>query len=124
MAFKISSVEHFLALVVHDVKIGAQKTDAFLQKEEPKILNGMQLGAAIASAVDPGAAPTIAVVERASEYSLGKLLGAVATADAAAEQNGLSVTLDAQEVQDFKAFLATLTPAIMAKIGTQTIKAA
>ena len=110
------SVAHFLATVSHDVLVGARAVEHALAANEQKIDKTIELAAQIVSAVDPALAPVASLVQRGAEAALGEVLSAIAKADAAAEQDGLNVTLDAETVKEFKALFAQLSPTIRVKL--------
>lgn len=99
MSFSISSIEHGIATLAHDVVKGAHAVDAFLQKAAAKGNAAAPVIESLTAIVDPAAVP----FERAAFAALGIIAKAAGEADSAAAAKGLSVTLDQQSWADFKA---------------------
>lgn len=95
----ITSIEHALATLAHDVVKGAKAVDTFLQKAAVKATAAAPTIEALTAMVDPAAVP----FERAAFAALGLVAKAAGDADAAAAAKGLTITLDQQAWADFKA---------------------
>ena len=95
----ITSIEHGIAALAHDVVKGAKAVDAFLQKAVAKGAAAAPTIEALTAMVDPAAVP----FERAAFAALGLIAKAAGDADAAAAAKGLTITLDQQAWADFKA---------------------
>jgi len=98
--FGFASVGHFFASVFHDIHVG-------LQFVEKKALPAIEAAAPIIEGITGLIDPPAVILERAAFQALGVVTAAVSSADAAAVQNGLNISLDAQAVADFKALIAT-----------------
>lgn len=95
----ITSIEHGISTLAHDVVKGAHAVDAFLQKAVVKGAAAAPTIEALTAMVDPAAVP----FERAAFAALGLIAKAAGDADAAAAAKGLTITLDQQAWADFKA---------------------
>lgn len=105
MSFKISSIEHALAVAAEDVVKGAKAVDAFIQKVAAIGTKNQALIENLTGLVDPQAVP----IERAAFAALGLIAKAAADADVATAAKGLSISLDEQTLADFKAIYADLS---------------
>ena len=105
MSFKISSLEHALAVAAEDVVKAARAVDKFMQKVAAKGLANQSMIENLTGLVDPQAVP----IERAAFAALGLIVKAAADADAATAAKGLSISLDEQTLADFKAIYADLS---------------
>ena len=97
MGFSITSIEHALATVGHDIVKGAKAVDSFLQAAAAKGVVAEPIVESLTAVIDPAAVP----IERAAFAALGLLAKAAASADSATAQKGLSIQLDEQTYQDF-----------------------
>jgi hypothetical protein len=97
--FSITSIEHGIAALAHDVVKGAHAVDAFLQKAAILGAKNAPMIESLTAMVDPAAVP----FERAAFAALGLVAKAAGEADAAAAAKGVSITLDQQSWADFKA---------------------
>jgi hypothetical protein len=95
----ITSIEHALATVAHDVVKGSHAVDTFLQRAIVKGAAAEPVIESLTAMVDPAAVP----FERAAFAALGIVAKAAGAADAAAAAKGLTITLDQQTWADFKA---------------------
>jgi hypothetical protein len=97
--FSITSVEHGIATLAHDVVKGAKAVDLFIQKVAVLGAKNAPMIESLTAMVDPAAVP----FERAAFAALGVVAKAAGEADAAGAAKGLSITLDQQAWADFKA---------------------
>ncbi len=95
----ITSIEHGIATLAHDVVKGAHAVNLFLQKAVVKGAAAAPVIESLTAMIDPAAVP----FERAAFAALGLVAKAAGEADAAASAKGLSITLDQQTWADFKA---------------------
>lgn len=102
--FSFKSLGHFFASVAHDVKVGV----TFLDNHQKQIDTGLEATAAVVSVADPALAPIATEIERAGEAALGEVFAVVSKVDAAEAAKGVSVTLDAVAVAEFKTLLADI----------------
>jgi signal transduction histidine kinase len=103
MSFKIASIGHFFAIVVHDVKTALTFVIAHESQAETAIN--------VAAALDPALAPLASTIERAGEALLGDALAVVSKLDDATAAKGANLTLDAATITDLKQLLADLQKA-------------
>jgi signal transduction histidine kinase len=100
MSFSITSIGHFFAIAVHDLKTGL----TFLVAHESTV----ETAVSVASLIDPALAPLATTIERAGEALLGDALATVSALDAATAAKGANLTLDAQTITDLKQLLADI----------------
>ena len=101
MSFKISSVGHFFAICVHDVKVGL----TFLVAHQAQAETVVNVATA---ALDPALLPIETTLERAGEGLLGDALALVDSLDEATAAKGTSLPLDKQTIADLKLLLADI----------------
>lgn len=111
MALTWSSIGHVFASGFKDVVTGAKAVEAFIAKIDTPA-NQTEIEAL--TALIPGIGTQAAAAERLAFAALGEFAAAVNSADAAAQQNGLNVTLDAAFVAEIKALMAEF-PALVAQ---------
>jgi hypothetical protein len=97
--FGITSIEHGIATLAHDIVKGAHAVDTFLEKAAVLGVKEAPLIENLTAMVDPAAVP----FERAAFAALGVVAKAAGEADAAAAAKGISITLDQQAWAEFKA---------------------
>lgn len=100
--FSFKSIGHYIATGIEAVK-------TFLTVNKSTIENDLQLGAGIISLVNPGAGAIASLVSRAGSALLGDAIAVINAADAATQEKGVSLTLDAALVQSIKDLAAQLT---------------
>ena len=103
--FNITTIEHAIATLAHDVVKGAKAVDVFMQKAVLKSAVAAPVIESLTAMVDPAAVP----FERAAFAALGLVAKAAGDADAAAAAKGLTITLDQQAWSDFKAVYDALS---------------
>lgn len=102
--FSFQSLDHFFASAAHDVKVGL----TFISNHQTQINNVLGTATAVVSLTDPALAPIATQIDRAAEAALGEVLAVVSKLDEAAAQKGVSITLDAAAVAEFKNLLALI----------------
>jgi hypothetical protein len=103
--FSISSIEHGIATLAHDVVKGAKAVDVFIAKAAALGAKNAPLVEQLTAMVDPAAVP----FERAAFAALGLVAKAAGEADAASASKGVNITLDQQTWADFKAIYDQLS---------------
>ena len=108
MSALINSVEHALAAAAIDTVKAAK----FVEVSVLPVLKKAQADQSTIEAVTALISPQAANIERAAFAVLGVVINALDAAQAAADANGLNVSLDAQLVADIKAIAAAVKGAV------------
>ena len=116
MSTLISSVEHALATAASETV----KVAKFVETSVLPLLKKAQADQSTIEAVTTLVSPQAANIERARFAVLAVVINALDAAGAAANANGLNLTLDAQLVADIKAIAAAVKSALPAVAGSAT----
>lgn len=102
LTFKFTSLPHYIAVGLSDLKKDAVRAAAFLDAHKAAINATAETAAALVGVADPALAGVAVVAERASEAAFAAVVAAIDKAGAAASANGVNVALDSDTVAAFK----------------------
>ncbi len=115
MKFGWTSVAHFFASAIHDLKTAAKVTEALIPKIEAAGPEAEGITALI-----PVVGPTAAAWERAGEAALGQIAVILHSSDAAAADKLANVGFDKTVIDELKALFAS-APTLAAQAASVKI---